>query len=280
VKCPYCGVENAEDVLQCTGCGEPLDTTICRKEDLPPLGLLPDGEEKPAPGEPGKCYLTSPILREPLELAQDKPARIGRSKGSQLVLPSIHVSRWHATVLWDRGCYWIQDEGSRNGTFLNGNPVTREPLKSGDQVGIGFFILTFIEHRGDLDGDRLGFGRMEETTRAMSEATEKVRGDLSEVSVIEMIKILEFNQKTGILKVHGKTENGMKDKGSLYFLRGVVIHADTKNLGGEEAVERLITLKEGRFEFGEAIISCPRTIRIPASALLIKILSRMDESRR
>jgi serine phosphatase RsbU (regulator of sigma subunit) len=45
-----------------------------------------------------------------------------------------------------RGKYFVEDKGSRNGTYLNGKRLTaRSPLRSGDCLGIAGVELTFLE---------------------------------------------------------------------------------------------------------------------------------------
>jgi phosphoserine phosphatase RsbU/P len=56
------------------------------------------------------------------------------------------VSRFHAKLEIDGGRYCIEDNGSRNGTFLNGKRLTaRVPLRNGDRLAIGGVELTFLE---------------------------------------------------------------------------------------------------------------------------------------
>jgi serine phosphatase RsbU (regulator of sigma subunit) len=56
------------------------------------------------------------------------------------------VSRFHAQMEFVGGRYFIEDKGSRNGTFLNGRRLTaRTPLRNGDRLGIGGVELTFLE---------------------------------------------------------------------------------------------------------------------------------------
>jgi serine phosphatase RsbU (regulator of sigma subunit) len=56
------------------------------------------------------------------------------------------VSRFHALLELIDGRYHIEDKGSRNGTFLNGQRLTgREPLRNGDRLRIANVELTFLE---------------------------------------------------------------------------------------------------------------------------------------
>jgi pSer/pThr/pTyr-binding forkhead associated (FHA) protein len=47
------------------------------------------------------------------------------------------VSRRHAVIALDGGGHVIRDQGSSNGTFVNGARVAEAPLRPGDEVSIG-----------------------------------------------------------------------------------------------------------------------------------------------
>jgi adenylate cyclase len=68
---------------------------------------------------------------------------IGRSPECQIVLKDFGISRTHARVIVDEDGVRIQDLKSKNGTQVNGQPVTEAPLKDGDRVLLGKFQLTF-----------------------------------------------------------------------------------------------------------------------------------------
>ncbi|MFE9598022.1 FHA domain-containing protein [Streptomyces hokutonensis] len=71
--------------------------------------------------------------------------RIGRAADNDLVVDDLIVSRRHAELraLAD-GTYEIVDLGSHNGTYLNGQPVTRAPVGPGDIVGIGHSAFCLV----------------------------------------------------------------------------------------------------------------------------------------
>ncbi|MBV7326932.1 FHA domain-containing protein [Chloroflexi bacterium TSY] len=75
-----------------------------------------------------------------------KPCTIGRCHTCDITLTDQRVSRYHARLCWQGGCYQIEDLESKNGTYLNGQPVERPtPLRHGDQCQIAIcFILTFV----------------------------------------------------------------------------------------------------------------------------------------
>jgi Nif-specific regulatory protein len=68
---------------------------------------------------------------------------IGRDTGMQVALGDGKVSRHHATISRDGDGWVVVDAESRHGTFVNGERVTRRPLRDGDQLQIGATVLRF-----------------------------------------------------------------------------------------------------------------------------------------
>ena len=69
---------------------------------------------------------------------------IGRVRGNSVVIPDGSISSRHARVLRTADAFTIEDLGSRNGTFVNGDPIKESrSLKDNDMVRCGKVILTF-----------------------------------------------------------------------------------------------------------------------------------------
>ena len=68
---------------------------------------------------------------------ENVPFTVGRNKENNLVIADGHVSRNHAGIVLESGVYWLVDQGSRHGTFVDGEKVTRHQLKPGDQMYFG-----------------------------------------------------------------------------------------------------------------------------------------------
>ncbi len=70
---------------------------------------------------------------------------IGRDPTSTIVVPDEYASKLHARVYADRGAFVLADQGSRNGTFLNGKRLSQPTeLVPGDKIQIG---TTTFEYR-------------------------------------------------------------------------------------------------------------------------------------
>ena len=68
---------------------------------------------------------------------QPLPFRVGRTSNLELVLSSAPVSKTHAEIYSDGEALQIRDLGSRNGTFLNRQPVSDAALHRGDILHFG-----------------------------------------------------------------------------------------------------------------------------------------------
>ncbi|HKK50585.1 MAG TPA: FHA domain-containing protein [Myxococcota bacterium] len=75
---------------------------------------------------------------EGLEVAIDR-ARIviGRGRKADLALAEATISRAHAAIGFDAEGFFVEDLGSTNGTMVNGARITRQRLKSEDEIVMG-----------------------------------------------------------------------------------------------------------------------------------------------
>ncbi len=70
---------------------------------------------------------------------------IGRAVQNEIRILDSEVSRRHAILFHENGSWYVRDAGSSNGTFVNGQPATVQPLSPGDQLQVGRTILLFTE---------------------------------------------------------------------------------------------------------------------------------------
>ncbi|MGD1993953.1 MAG: FHA domain-containing protein, partial [Anaerolineae bacterium] len=101
-----------------------------RRQVAPPKGKLVVVDAANTGLEPGLAF--------PLQ----EVTPLGRTSANAIALPDPFVSTHHALLAWRQARWWLEDLNSRNGTTLNGEPVTRPVVVSGgDLIGVGRVTL-------------------------------------------------------------------------------------------------------------------------------------------
>jgi pSer/pThr/pTyr-binding forkhead associated (FHA) protein len=178
-------------------------------------------------------------------VAQDHDLIVGRASEFDMVLVEDMVSRKHATIRAANGELTIEDLGSTNGTFVNGERIaTLTQLKAGDRILIGTSILKVIT-------PKKGEASAHETPApapTVSASSEEISGLLDEVRVPDLLALLNSAKKTGVLE----TQRG-DDKGQIYVRDGNIFYATINgdhDMGPHKALARLIDWDSGRYDFG------------------------------
>jgi hypothetical protein len=142
-----------------------------------------------------------------------------------------------------------------------------------------------VENRADVDAQALPREDLDLIARrvhALPSRTPSIvpeasdfRGDLAQVSVVDLIQLLGANQRSGVLTL--QTPLGT---GEVRFGRGEVVDALYRRLEGKKALYRLIGERDGTFSFvGGAANSLLRRIHAPTHALLMDGIREIDEAR-
>jgi Domain of unknown function (DUF4388)/FHA domain len=179
-------------------------------------------------------------------VALEKPIIIGRSSDLEMVLVEDMVSRKHARISMQGDQIWIEDLGSTNGTFVNGEKIKRTLLKEGDRVLIGTSILKLVS--GDAPRDSLDPKRELESV-AQSRRTSQQRtmsGSIEEVPLPDLLQLFGTSKKSGVLVI--RTED---DVGRIFLKKGVVAFAlinDLDDVQPLKSLYRMLTWQKGLFD--------------------------------
>jgi Nif-specific regulatory protein len=88
------------------------------------------------------------------ELDDEAVVSLGRNRDSTIVLQDRHASRRHARICCTKGIWNIADQGTTNGTRIDGTLLVREtPLNDGQLITIGDVRLRFRLARSANDSD-------------------------------------------------------------------------------------------------------------------------------
>lgn len=81
-------------------------------------------------------------------LADDFDAgTIGRDPNVEFPVEEYVISRRHAKIEKREDGFYVQDLGSKNGTFLNGRPIQEARLQDGDKISLGTIVVVYRNPR-------------------------------------------------------------------------------------------------------------------------------------
>lgn len=88
--------------------------------------------------------LDDPVLHQCFQLVPGVQG-LGRLSGNTLLVIDASVSRRHLELSWEAGELWVRDLDSANGSFINGEAITRARLRPGDELRAGDVRFRMLE---------------------------------------------------------------------------------------------------------------------------------------
>jgi hypothetical protein len=77
-----------------------------------------------------------PVSGQPVDVVKDQSV-VGRDPSCEIVVSDGSVSRRHARLERRAGAWWVVDQGSANGTYLNSLRIAEQALKHGQELRFG-----------------------------------------------------------------------------------------------------------------------------------------------
>jgi pSer/pThr/pTyr-binding forkhead associated (FHA) protein len=205
---------------------------------------------------------------------------IGRSSELDMVLVEDMVSRRHSKITVANDQIFIQDLGSTNGTFVNGEKIKRAKLNEGDRILIGTSIIKLVAT--ESTESEAGARKPNLQDVAAGKRTSQVRtmtGSIAEVPLPDLLQLFTASKKSGVLVV--RTDN---DVGKIFLDKGKVIYAavnDNFDVSPHKSFIRILTWEQGTFDMEapeEREFLEPMTLG--TEALLMEAMRQIDEVRR
>jgi uncharacterized protein DUF4388/FHA domain-containing protein len=168
---------------------------------------------------------------------------VGRSSELDMVLVEDMVSRRHARIACGDQIV-IEDLGSTNGTFVNGEKIKKATLKEGDRVLIGTSILKVVSTDPGAPMPR----RQDLQSAAQRGQTRSMTGAIDEIPLPDLLQLLGSSKKSGVLVVRSDD-----DVGKIFLKKGIVTFAtinDVDQVPPLKSVFRMLTWTRGSFELG------------------------------
>jgi hypothetical protein len=211
----------------------------------------------------------------------DREIIIGRSSDLDMVLVEDMVSRKHAKISTTQSEILIQDLGSTNGTFVNGEKVTRARLNEGDRILVGTSIIKLVavdpgtaQPHTEAEARR----RLEAGAQRHSTSGRPMSGVIEEIPLPDLLQLLSTSRKSGVLQV--SSPQGI---GKIYMRTGQIYFAainDDFAISPQKAIYRMLTWATGTFELSPSVeLQVMEEIQESTEGLLMEGVRQLDEMR-
>ena len=237
----------------------------------------------PRPGQGVRSYVLRFISGKyqggEFPVVPEKQILVGRSSDLDMVLVEDMVSRKHARIAMQADQIWIEDLGSTNGTFVNGEKIKRARLKEGDRVLIGTSILKLIA--GDAPRENMDAKRELENVASQRRTSQArtMSGSIEEVPLPDLLQLFGTSKKNGVLVI--RTDD---DVGRIYLKKGNISYAiinDLDDVPPLKSVYRMLTWQKGLFDLDPPDErEFPNEVNMGVQEILMEGIRQLDEFNR
>ncbi len=234
------------------------------------------------PGGAGRQYVLRFISGKyqggEFPIVNDKPIIVGRSSDLDMVLVEDMVSRKHARITMQQDQIWIEDLGSTNGTFVNGEKIKRARLKEGDRVLIGTSILKVIAGEGAASSSDAAKRDLENVAAARRTTQARtMSGSIEEVPLPDLLQLFGTSKKSGVLVIRTESD----DVGKIFMRKGTIYYASINDLDDVppmKSIFRMLTWQKGLFDLDPPDErEFPNEMNLSVHEVLMEGLRQLDE---
>lgn len=202
---------------------------------------------------------------------------VGRSSELDMVLVEDMVSRRHAKIIVTDDQIFIQDLGSTNGTFVNGEKIKRAKLSEGDRILIGTSIIKLVA--ADPSSTAASPQKMEASVRGRPTQARTMSGSIDEVPLPDLMQLFSTSKKSGVLVI--RTDDA---EGKVYLEKGSIVFAsvnDQEEVPPLKSLIRVLTWEHGTFDMEPAEERAfPSRMEMSTEGILMEGFRQIDELRR
>lgn len=210
-------------------------------------------------------------------LMEGVPVIVGRSSDLDMVLVEEMVSRRHAHIEMRDGVVRVEDLGSTNGTFVNGERVQKASLTEGDRLLIGTSILKLVSVEDAPPGSRrnlqrVAFGK-DASHKTVPGSAARMTGNLEEIPLPDLMQLFGTSRKDGTLVVQST------QVGRLHLRGGEIVDAsiDGLALAPVKAAYRILCWNVGTFALEPTDPSIAPKLHLTAQEYLMEGFRQQDE---
>lgn len=212
------------------------------------------------------------------ELHQDE-ITIGRGATNDIRLHDTESSRRHAFIRFSEEDGWrVIDEGSSNGTFVNGSMTRKRTLKDGDQIQIGrTILLCLLDRQGRAAADRVQLMEPDhpsDQTRIVSQAPGGAGRSLVEETAARLASSTHAGANLQLL--YRISEEAVRPSGSLDDVLQQILDLSLSAIGADRGCMLVADSQTDRIE--PRVVSFRQgtdaTERIPLSTSIVEHVIR------
>ncbi len=180
-------------------------------------------------------------------------------------------------------------EGLKLAEILRANPRTRstrfiflgpEETWSSALREVGDLILPAEVEDGDVFEVIQGLMRRQDRIDSLEAETQgggEARGDLTQLSLAELLHLFHLNRNSGCVRVKGRKQGSPEEVGWILLRQGEIIQAQIGSIEGEKAVLRMLAYRQGQFNFDSGEPDDPPKVLTPTRTLLAEGMRQLGE---